>query len=83
MQPSYNIPTLRLPESFTLRADPNWYLKRVCGTAVGYVVGYVWTLLWYIGLGNAPIGVVNFLVGFAAWKWWAESRGITLGDNDV
>lgn len=77
------IPMLRLPDSFTLPTDPNWYAKRVLGSAVGYVVGYVWTLLWYIGLGNAPIGVINFLVGAAAWRWWSGSRGIALGDGDV
>ncbi len=82
-QSDYSIPTLKLPDSFTLPTDPNWYLKRVCGTSVGYVVGYVWTLLWYIGLGNAAIGAVNFLVGAAAWTWWTESRGIALGDGDV
>jgi len=82
-QSDYSIPTLKLPDSFTLPTDPNWYLKRACGTTVGYVVGFVWTLLWYIGLGNAAIGAVNFLVGAAAWTWWTESRGIALGDGNV
>ncbi|KAH9079380.1 inositol polyphosphate phosphatase [Lactarius deliciosus] len=33
-------------------------------------VGTVWWLLVIVGVGNAVVGIVNFILGFGAWTWW-------------
>ncbi|KAH7102297.1 Endonuclease/exonuclease/phosphatase [Auriculariales sp. MPI-PUGE-AT-0066] len=43
------------------------------GKAIGWVVGWIWTLLWLLGIGQPALGVANFAVGITALGWWRKS----------
>jgi len=40
------------------------------GKAVGWIIGWIWTLLWFIGVGQPALGVANFAVGIGSFLWW-------------
>ncbi|KZP12567.1 inositol polyphosphate phosphatase [Athelia psychrophila] len=73
-------PLLRLPASYHPTADPHAVLKRYTGRTLDRIIGYVWWLVTLFGMGSTAVGVLNFLLGIGAWKWWG-SRGIVLSTS--
>ncbi|TDL24840.1 inositol polyphosphate phosphatase [Rickenella mellea] len=62
-------PLLRLPSSYTPKPDPYWILKRHAGRACDRIIGVIWSLFWFIGFGNAVLGMGNFIFSLVAWSW--------------
>jgi hypothetical protein len=66
---SPSAPLLAAPPAHLKPASyPNFYRYR--GKLLGWIVGWVWYIFNLIGLGNAGIGVGNFVLGFGAMTWW-------------
>ncbi|KAH7929730.1 DNase I-like protein [Leucogyrophana mollusca] len=66
-------PLLRLPPGFNPTPDPRAVLKRYAGRTLDRTIGYAWWFLTLVGAGSAVVGVFNFLLSFAAWRWWGKS----------
>ncbi|KAH7912215.1 Endonuclease/exonuclease/phosphatase [Hygrophoropsis aurantiaca] len=66
-------PLLRLPTSFNPTPDPYAVLKRYAGRTLDRIIGYTWWILTLVGAGSAAVGIFNFLLSFAAWRWWGKS----------
>jgi hypothetical protein len=65
---SATIPLLPQPNQFS--ADPYWVWKRYIGKVLGWVVGWVWCIFWFVGAGNAVVGVCSTLLGMVGIAWW-------------
>ncbi|OAX37211.1 DNase I-like protein [Rhizopogon vinicolor AM-OR11-026] len=63
-------PLLRLPSAYTPSPDPRATLKRYAGRLLDRVIGYTWWLLTLVGAGSTVVGIFNFFLGLAAWRWW-------------
>ncbi|KAG0699660.1 inositol polyphosphate phosphatase [Suillus ampliporus] len=63
-------PMLRLPSAYMPTPDPYGTLKRYTGRTLDRIVGYIWWLLTLVGAGSAIVGIFNFFLGLAAWRWW-------------
>ncbi|PAV23876.1 inositol polyphosphate phosphatase [Pyrrhoderma noxium] len=64
-------PNTRFSPSTTYRtplADPYWVLKRYTGRTLDRIVGAIWMLIVFVGLGNTTMGLVNCLLGVIAWR---------------
>ena len=66
---------LQLPSLPALKPDPWYTWKRVFGQMCNRTIGYGWTLLWLLGLGNTALGIGNVVLGLLAWSWmrWRPS----------
>ncbi|EIW85093.1 inositol polyphosphate phosphatase [Coniophora puteana RWD-64-598 SS2] len=67
------VPTLKLPTEYSPCPDPHAALKRYTGRTLDRIIGFAWWALTLIGVGNAAVGVFNFMLGLAAWKWWPRA----------
>jgi hypothetical protein len=45
-------------------------VKKLVGNTLDKLVGITWWMFTIIGAGSAVVGIFNFLVGIAAWRWW-------------
>lgn len=63
-------PLLRLPSAYTPTPDPRATLKRYIGRTLDRIIGYTWWLLTLVGAGSTIVGIFNFFLGLAAWRWW-------------
>lgn len=63
-------PMLQLPSSYTPTPDPRATLKRYTGRTLDRIIGSIWWLLAVVGAGSAIVGIFNFFLGLAAWRWW-------------
>ncbi|KAI5121690.1 hypothetical protein M0805_002765 [Coniferiporia weirii] len=72
-------PTLHLPPTYTPTPDPYWIPKRIAGRALDRLVGAVWTLLVFVGLGSAGVGVVGLVVIGVAARWFGFGSGFGFG----
>ena len=65
--------------------DGLWRVKRYTGRTVDRLVGLVWSLLWLVGLGNAAVGMANFVFGLLAWRWMnsRSQAGAITGDTQA
>jgi hypothetical protein len=61
---------LQLPSSYTPTPDPRATLKRYTGRTLDRIIGSIWWLLAVVGAGSAIVGIFNFFLGLAAWRWW-------------
>ncbi|PVF98941.1 DNase I-like protein [Serendipita vermifera] len=50
--------------------DPGWVWKRYVGKIAGWIVGWIWCLFWFVGAGNAIVGVCGSLLGVSGLAWW-------------
>lgn len=50
--------------------DPYWIWKRYTGKVLGWTVGWVWCLFWFVGAGNAVVGICGSLLGMMGVVWW-------------
>ena len=66
---SATLPKLQVTDPALLTPDSYWILKRYTGRILDRIVGYTWSFFWFLGLGNAVLGIVNFILGLAAWRW--------------
>lgn len=69
-------PLIKLPpHSLDLSPDPRLRLIARCvGKLLDWFVGWVWCFLWFIGAGNAGIGVGTFVLGTTgAIAWWKRA----------
>ncbi|KAG8819269.1 hypothetical protein FRC19_009988 [Serendipita sp. 401] len=65
-------PLLTSPPQYT--DDPMWVQKRYIGKVLGWVIGWVWALFWFVGAGNAVVGVCGSLMGMMGFAWWKTPR---------
>lgn len=63
-------PLLRLPSAYNPTPDPRATFKRYTGRTLDRIIGYIWWLLALVGAGSAVVGIFNFFLGLAAWRWW-------------
>ena len=63
-------PLLRLPSAYTPTPDPRATFKRYTGRTFDRIIGYIWWLFVLVGAGSAVVGIFNFFLGLAAWRWW-------------
>jgi hypothetical protein len=68
---AYDDPPL-LPYSVQYSNDPAWVLKRYVGKVLGWCIGWPWCLLWFIGAGNAVVGVIGSIFGMLGLVWWKD-----------
>ncbi|KAJ3736137.1 Endonuclease/exonuclease/phosphatase [Lentinula guzmanii] len=73
-QHTRRIPTILLPEFYAPKPDPLATLKRYTGRTLDRIVGVCWWLFTLFGAGSAVVGIFNFFVGVAAYRWWRTSR---------
>ncbi|KAH7340209.1 inositol polyphosphate phosphatase [Rhizoctonia solani] len=45
-------------------------IKKSIGKLLGWILGWLWYAFWFIGAGNAGVGLGNFVVGASAAAWW-------------
>lgn len=68
-------PLLRPPPSGIPKASyASFVLRRWRGKALGWVIGWVWTLFWLIGAGQSILGLANLVFGLGALSWWRSLR---------
>jgi len=72
-------PLLRLPSAYTPTPDPRATLKRYTGRTLDRIIGYIWWLLTLVGAGSTVVGIFNFFLGFAAWRWW-KGPGVSVSE---
>ncbi|CCA73305.1 related to inositol polyphosphate phosphatase-Laccaria bicolor [Serendipita indica DSM 11827] len=48
-----------LPTPVQYVNDPGWIWKRYIGKLLGWIVGWTWCLFWFVGAGNAVVGVAG------------------------
>lgn len=75
-------PMLRLPSSYTPTPDPRATLKRYIGRTLDRIIGSLWWLLTLVGAGSAIVGIFNFFLGLAAWRWW-KVPAVSVTDADA
>lgn len=64
-------PVLAPPPSYLQPATiPN--LSRYTGKVCAWVIGWVWCVFRFIGMGRAGLGVGNVIIGVSAWTWWRK-----------
>lgn len=69
-------PLIKLPpHSLDLKPDPRLRLIARCvGKPLDWLVGWIWCFLWFIGAGNAGIGIGTFILGTTgAIAWWKRA----------
>lgn len=74
------VPLLSLPLGFTPRPDPFARIKKYTGRVIDRTIGFVWWLLFIVGVGHATVGIGNVIVGFGTWTWW-KSRQVNGSGN--
>jgi hypothetical protein len=72
-------PLLRLPSAYTPTPDPRATLKRYTGRTLDRIIGYIWWLLTLVGAGSTVVGIFNFFLGLAAWRWW-KGPGVSISE---
>jgi hypothetical protein len=69
------IPLLSLPHHFTPKPDPFAGIKKYTGRILDRIIGFVWSVLVFIGAGYTVVGICNFVLGLGAWTWWRSKPG--------
>ncbi|KAG8794031.1 hypothetical protein FRC17_008344 [Serendipita sp. 399] len=65
-------PLLSSPPQYT--NDPLWVWKRYIGKVLGWIVGWTWAIFWFVGAGNAVVGVFGSLLGMMGLAWWKNPK---------
>lgn len=65
---TYDAPLLPYPVQFS--NDPAWVWKRYFGKVLGWCIGWPWCLFWFIGAGNAVVGLLGSVLGMMGIVWW-------------
>ncbi|KZV83798.1 skeletal muscle/kidney enriched inositol 5-phosphatase [Exidia glandulosa HHB12029] len=64
------------PPRAVRKASYVYYLwARWRGKVLGWVVGWIWSLMWFIGAGRSGLGLANLVLGVGALSWWRGSVG--------
>jgi hypothetical protein len=74
-EPDNTIPLLSLPDHFTPKPDPFAGIKKYIGRILDRIIGFVWSVLVFIGAGYTVVGICNFVLGLGAWAWWRSKPG--------
>ena len=73
--PDNAIPLLSLPDYFTPKPVSFPSLKKYIGRMLDRIIGFVWSVLVFIGAGYTVVGICNFVLGLGAWSWWRSKPG--------
>ncbi|KAG8971483.1 hypothetical protein FRC05_011056 [Tulasnella sp. 425] len=65
-------PVLAAPPSYLQPATlPN--ISRYTGKVCAWMIGWVWCVFRFIGMGRAGVGIGNVIIGVSAWTWWRKA----------
>jgi hypothetical protein len=59
-----------LPQPYQFSHDSYWTWKRYTGKVLGWVIGWIWSIFWLTGAGNAIVGICGYLLGMIGIAWW-------------
>jgi len=67
------------------KPDPYYAPKRYLGKFLGWILGWTWFAFVKLGGGfDGRFGVMNFLLGLIAWRWWNQGKsGVALEEDNV